>query len=279
MPGQTGARDDGLAGQAVASMEGRTIARPNPSSDSSPGTTSASFNGGPDNCPAKPAGTAMRHTSGSRLQWRAGQLPGQTAGGGDHETLVQALQWRAGQLPGQTRRRRRLPRRPTHFNGGPDNCPAKRAAAMTAGLAFGVLQWRAGQLPGQTSSSRSAFPPRLSALQWRAGQLPGQTRAAAATAGVALADFNGGPDNCPAKHAAAVSLQLGKVLLQWRAGQLPGQTWTGTRPGPRPGHFNGGPDNCPAKPRPATRSQPPTTTLQWRAGQLPGQTAPTRRHS
>ena len=65
--------------------------------------------------------------------------------------------------------------------------------------------------PGQHASMEGRTIARPNARRWRCGPC---TRRG----------FNGGPDNCPAKHAAAVSLQLGKVLLQWRAGQLPGQT-------------------------------------------------------
>ena len=125
------------------SMEGRAIARPNSIGSRAgstagmrlqwragqlPGQTTrdpvshrrwrSTFNGGPGNCPAKPGHDGRSPCGVSSLQWRAGQLPGQTQGCG-HRTTV-TLQWRAGPS-GAT-----LPTLET-FNGGPGNCPAKRA--------------------------------------------------------------------------------------------------------------------------------------------------------
>ena len=111
----------------LPSMEGRTIARPNrpiltvgswavcslqwragqlpgqtptPAPGARPQQTH--LNGGPDNCPAKPA-SRHQHRPGSDVpQWRAGQLPGQL---GSVKLSASCL---------------------ITFNGGPDNCPAKR---------------------------------------------------------------------------------------------------------------------------------------------------------
>ena len=157
------------------------------------------FNGGPDNCPAKPDRSGVVAHRSRSLQWRAGQLPGQTGAAWRSAPRVIGLQWRAGQLPGQT--------------GQNEN---QRPPASE-------LQWRAGQLPGQTVSSRSstrhsirtsmegrtiarpnpleeraAGPPGV-LLQWRAGQLPGQTPVIWYDTAMLCRDFNGGPDNCPAK--------------------------------------------------------------------------------
>ena len=182
------------------------------------------------------------------------------------------LQWRAGQLPGQT------------------------ALATADRWWLMSLQWRAGQLPGQTRVRDLAAIP-TGALQWRAGQLPGQTCQTPIMAGQRPIRFNGGPDNCPARHGR---------------GRWP--TW-------RASCFNGGPDNCPARlvpiragvadcdlasmegrtiARPDDADETPASMsgrasmegrtiarpdvarrrstaltlrrLQWRAGQLPGQT-------
>ena len=180
-----------------ASMEGRTIARPDRWATRPPTQPPRCFNGGPDNCPARPRlGRARparhrrfnggpdncpaRHrisqlTRGNTpLQWRAGQLPGQTATDKITHAGVVALQWRAGQLPGQT-------------VGHPRQCRVDRR-----------LQWRAGQLPGQTGPP-SAASASASSLQWRAGQLPGQTSGRGSCFRRALGGFNGGPDNCPAR--------------------------------------------------------------------------------
>ena len=209
------------------------------------------FNGGPDNCPARPGSIQLSPRRLYLLQWRAGQLPGQTVASRWPSSCGAAigLQWRAGQLPGQTayvarllvplvtasmegrtiarpdRRRRTTscadgyrfnggpdncparrphaasldPRHRRRFNGGPDNCPARLAAeivedqgenASMEGRTIArpdysllrwswgswLLQWRAGQLPGQTSLREDTVVViRIKELQWRAGQLPGQT--------------------------------------------------------------------------------------------------------
>ena len=101
----------------------------------------SAFNGGPDNCPAKPPKLPKLPKPKKPLQWRAGQLPGQTSLMSSVPlATVRYLQWRAGQLPGQTGIRRRSSRgRRGPFNGGPDNCPAK--------LAFGVAVVAAGADP------------------------------------------------------------------------------------------------------------------------------------
>ena len=189
-------------------MEGRTIARP-------------------DRCRGRTCSTVTGQRKS--LQWRAGQLPGQTTADRTCTSPGTCLQWRAGQLPGQTGAATQWliwPRRRT-FNGGPDNCPARRAD-RTSPQVRKPLQWRAGQLPGQTAEQRRtamrAGP--CMRLQWRAGQLPGQTWPLGLAAAVGgCGTFNGGPDNCPARPGPQRSQRDMKLTsLQWRAGQLPGQT-------------------------------------------------------
>ena len=295
-------RPDDAAGGAGTSMEGRTIARPNPTHGPSGCASPTDFNGGPDNCPAKPP--PLSASSWERCYFNGGpdNCPAKPGTVWYTRERPSGLQWRAGQLPGQTRpapgSRSACWR---HFNGGPDNCPAKRDNLPTGPTPNALtsmegrtiarpnppwpstappnrssLQWRAGQLPGQTAPDGGPDHVRR-ILQWRAGQLPGQTT-----------------DVKHARHA--------KLALQWRAGQLPGQT-----PASAPSrlrrwrYFNGGPDNCPAKhlrrgrrlgggldtsmegrtiarpnlDRDSTRSA--ARALQWRAGQLPGQTVMVRR--
>ena len=241
----------------VASMEGRTIARPDGVSlavsrlvrlasmegGQLPGTIARCFNGGPDNCPARRA--AGRRPAGRSLQWRAGQLPGQT------HRVTGSDNWPdSASMEGRTIAR-------------PDRTVGAAQLPVTA-----ELQWRAGQLPGQTTCPG-------------AGRRPTQSRAAvgASMEGRTIAR----PDLTHPMDADA------EPRLQWRAGQLPGQTWRRVGNGgpatahrrasmgvdncpARPPRFNGGPDNCPA--RPALSSSRPTRrcALQWRAGQLPGQT-------
>ena len=152
-------------------------------------------------------------------------------------------------MPGQTRRhsRSRPPRR-RHFNGGPDNCPAKLCSAMVASATANALQWRAGQLPGQTAAAVSLQLGKV-LLQWRAGQLPGQTRHGVVHAGAALGTSMEGRTIARPNPASAGVEECLLAALQWRAGQLPGQTRQPPhRPHPQRPDFNGGPDNCPAKP-------------------------------
>ena len=248
LPGQTRRRRVPPVGKGVTSMEGRTIARPNAADPSRSGFASRV------------------------LQWRAGQLPGQTAMAVSGPDTGCQLQWRAGQLPGQTSSAGAAPRWGTgYFNGGPDNCPAKLGPGLDPVRGPGTsMEGRTIARPNrhgtkteasdeQTSmEGRTIARPnryhkgttaRVELLQWRAGQLPGQTPQGTSPPQPAQANFNGGPDNCPAKPRPATRSQPPTTTLQWRAGQLPGQTPAGVH------HWR------------------PGEKLQWRAGQLPGQTA------
>ena len=87
------------------------------------------FNGGPSNCPAKPDKARIDKVLPDVLQWRAEQLPGQTGILGEFPERhhVASMEGRAIARPNITL----LPRIVrTHycFNGGPSNCPAKRAS-------------------------------------------------------------------------------------------------------------------------------------------------------
>ena len=134
-------------------MEGRTIARPDqmtlptvaatagglqwragqlPGQTTAParlGRRRASFNGGPDNCPARLGVPRHRHADDGRpsMEGRTIARPDWLRVSECWETDLD-LQWRAGQLPGQTLHlgHRLRPRR-LSFNGGPDNCPARPA--------------------------------------------------------------------------------------------------------------------------------------------------------
>ena len=236
----------------LPSMEGRAIARPNLRRHRGHQPAARAFNGGPGNCPAKLAWVPYECKPVHFLQWRAGQLPGQTASdaperGWQHEPSMEG---------------RAIAR--------PNSVMSRGSTVSSVNL-----QWRAGQLPGQTSG-----------LFWRCG--------------MRSAPFNGGPGNCPAKQwpgrawrnvawpsmegraiarpnvVVVVVVVWPGAALQWRAGQLPGQTLmpTGVSIG-RSGAFNGGPGNCPAKPERHQLERRRSVCLQWRAGQLPGQTCAT----
>ena len=181
-------------------MEGRTIARPDVIARRKSLSPHLPFNGGPDNCPARPNPVGYGDNGQPFLQWRAGQLPGQTAWGAavggldqlpsmegrtiarpDAIILYLFLDCFPPSMEGRTIARpdvaKRMPQqdRVNSFNGGPDNCPARPSRDGLLLLMRQTLQWRAGQLPGQTSAVFS-FLLMAGSLQWRAGQLPGQTR-------------------------------------------------------------------------------------------------------
>ena len=345
MPGQTSSAGADLRGRRDPSMEGRAIARPNSGHPTGGGRSKSAFNGGPGNCPAKrrlrrpdPAGhsPSMEGRAIARPNW------GRPSDAVQDE--VPSMEGRAIARPNPTPSGA-WPDRPTTFNGGPGNCPAKPApgrspvkptrAPSMEGRAIarpnasdrdvaGVLV-RSPSMEGRAiarpNDSADVDGCRIHNLQWRAGQLPGQTPPSATTSTTtptfnggpgncpakrcgsrlptraAACPFNGGPGNCPAKQRGTAEGITAEYRLQWRAGQLPGQT------GPSPAAigetrstFNGGPGNCPAKPRgrplvlhaagPSMEGRAiarpnlvetwtcdePEIRLQWRAGQLPGQT-------
>ena len=84
------------------------------------------FNGGPDNCPAKPNGSTAPPARRGGFNGGPDNCPAKQPDAGP------SLMTQAG------------------FNGGPDNCPAKRVLYDAMQQARKLLQWRAGQLPGQT---------------------------------------------------------------------------------------------------------------------------------
>ena len=206
------------------------------------------FNGGPDNCPAKPPGAGPAPAVVAKLQWRAGQLPGQTPPA----------------APPSRRARR-------HFNGGPDNCPAKlglvnagkRRSGLTSmegrtiarpnrhplgglGGLVGSLQWRAGQLPGQTPPPGTPRRRRRE-LQWRAGQLPGQTAlVTTASPGCRVTSMEGRTIARPNLMHRLDTTDDSYTSMEGRTIARPNHTPRRPRTR-RPSHFNGGPDNCPAK--------------------------------
>ena len=55
LPGQTHLVAIEVLLRVQPSMEGRTIARPDWTRSTAPGSTATPFNGGPDNCPARPS--------------------------------------------------------------------------------------------------------------------------------------------------------------------------------------------------------------------------------
>ena len=164
LPGRT--RDPRMdrQGELGASMEGRAIARPDPSAASGNRRRSGCFNGGPGNCPAGPgparapsACVSLHARKARSLQWRAGQLPGRTTADDARSDGIgdASMEGRAIARPDRRANDRHCAdgRR---FNGGPGNCPAGRGHAPRTRLRSASLQWRAGQLPGRTPTLEPA---------------------------------------------------------------------------------------------------------------------------
>ena len=198
MPGQTSHRRGRLRRDELTSMEGRTIARPNLLA-ASWAMLMAILQWRAGQLPGQTVTVTMTDSTPTALQWRAGQLPGQTVQQlvhrdareltsmegrtiarpnkvcvtGAASCVFTSMEGRTIARPNWAGRASRSRRR-RHFNGGPDNCPAKPVTRRGVYRGGHSLQWRAGQLPGQTSSGYQ-FPCCSRLLQWRAGQLPGQT--------------------------------------------------------------------------------------------------------
>ena len=231
-------------------MEGRTIARPNPPPRPREPRRKPCFNGGPDNCPAKPGDRAGRRAADlfASMEGRTIARPNVISWVRcSHGSLV--LQWRAGQLPGQTTLGPTTWRLgTTSFNGGPDNCPAKRRCAPTACRGRGSFNGGPDNCPAKRLEiDHIAQGQRIASMEGRTIARPNPARRRRwSRSGWG---FNGGPDNCPAKPPARTA----SPRCRSRA-SMEGRTIA--RPNPsaprrrrrRCGCFNGGPDNCPAKP-------------------------------
>ena len=235
----------------------------------------STFNGGPDNCPAKPDSISWPPCWYQYLQWRAGQLPGQTLGSAplvrQHPpsmegrtiarpnpagTVTCAVTSTRPSMEGRTIAR-------------PNSVPWE-----PPGRALAPLQWRAGQLPGQTAPHgrlvEDPEPPSMEGRTIARPNLPGRRRWPPPGRG----SFNGGPDNCPAKPARDLVI----ILLLWSP-SMEGRTIA--RPNLYSVSYVLNADLFPSMEgrtiaRPNYREvwvvMPRQNGLQWRAGQLPGQT-------
>ena len=277
--GQTGAGVGARPRSHHPSMEGRAIARPNPSSTQRLGRRRASFNGGPSNRSAKPGRhrrprsgvllpsmegraiarpnrqrpVAVKFRAWPRLQWRAEQSLGQTAHGVAFAARVCGLQWRAEQSLGQTRllQHRPDPRLSPSMEGRAIARPNRAADPRPVG---GICPSMEGRAIARPNCQPIGLP------------------------GCSNPPFNGGPSNRSAKPAPESSRIARPSSLQWRAEQSLGQTrCTPPTAGCPTAPFNGGPSNRSAKlPCPST-VQSQMLYLQWRAEQSLGQTGAGRR--
>ena len=241
-------RDDrGRLGDGT-SMEGRTIARPNPLTGALVTTLAANFNGGPDNCPAKPGDRAGRRAADlfTSMEGRTIARPNADAGRRPFRHVLRtSMEGRTIARPNPGARQLRRPGRGTSMEGRTIARPNRRPPGRPS-PGGALLQWRAGQLPGQTADG-DLINRWTDKLQWRAGQLPGQTRHRAR--------------DCPRDQLTSME---GRTIARpnhqrhrrFRPGHgtsMEGRTIARPNPPavpspPRGGrNFNGGPDNCPAK--------------------------------
>ena len=250
MEGRTIARPNRfLARQAgediLASMEGRTIARPNPSMVSVRSVSTLlqwragqlpgqSFNGGPGARPNWHRGdhrapTTAKPGSGSKGSWPGASMEGRTIArpnspapaSMEGRTIARPNTVPLGDCPAtpyalcRRSQTQRCVSPSGRFNGGPDNCPAKRITGRVGVDAS--CQWNiARPNPAGLAAARTSV-----ALQWRAGQLPGQTgRPSDADVPKPIV-----PASMEGRTIARPNvMSVGTDRLQWRAGQLPGQT-------------------------------------------------------
>ena len=220
------------------------------SSSHRPGCRPTSFNGGPDNCPARRA-----HFDDPAP---AGHIP--------------SMEGRTIARPDRSPRPGRRPARQA-FNGGPDNCPARPVSVTLCRRRSASFNGGPDNCPArQVICTRCVYI--TSSFNGGPDNCPARPVWPCVVVRAGIPAFNGGPDNCPARHdrpsgpphrdngpsmegrtiarpdSTGDSITMPRVTtLQWRAGQLPGQTSAHS----------------------ATHATP-TAVLQWRAGQLPGQT-------
>ena len=201
-PGQTARWSPPAGEQPLASMEGRTLARPDLETAMQLLTQQSGFNGGPDTRPARRVRVPLGAAAMTVLQWRAGHSPGQTT-----TTRQQLLIWTRASMEGRTLARpdfakagkicsicvasmegRTLARpdpsfAPSHphflarFNGGPDTRPARPLQEVLE-----LMEGLGASMEGRTL----ARPDR----RYRFFGVHGAFR------------FNGGPDTRPARPLA-----------------------------------------------------------------------------
>ena len=134
------------------SMEGRTIVRPDHHAPTPPRSCPPTFNGGPDNRPARLVHYLYQRVITYLLQWRAGQSSGQTYRIGV-EFVVAEITFNGGpdNRPARQGGHNNDGTPTTSFNGGPDNRPARQDPDGSPTGSVSILQWRAGQSSGQTA--------------------------------------------------------------------------------------------------------------------------------
>ena len=271
--GQTTGAERTLAESGSPSMEGRTIVRPDRHQPGNAHRMLCTFNGGPDNRPARRRRHQARALYLCGLQWRAGQSSGQTYG------EVRDCRHRSGpSMEGRTIvrpdrdrvQRDALHRRPSMEGRTivrPDPAlrqsrrritePSMEGRTIVRPDVVGVERPPGTHRPFNGGPDNRPARPVLYGHTWKL-----------------IGSFNGGPDNRPARPPET-STRAQPISPTFNGGPDNRPARQGSLPPPtaRCATFNGGPDNRPARPVKVDTSSSPTSNLQWRAGQSSGQTS------
>ena len=180
MEGRTIVRPDHIDESALsaargASMEGRTIVRPDPSTGPLSAPTGLCFNGGPDNCPARPRSEPDPQVTGHDASMEG-------------RTIVRPDS--AGSWPTSSGK--------WGFNGGPDNCPARREQKKYFGPKLSAsMEGRTIVRPDSVDRGPVTVGVGHASMEGRTIVRPDKGRSI--SVGLNVNGFNGGPDNCPAR--------------------------------------------------------------------------------
>ena len=173
-PGQTFGLMLFLHGTVPASMEGRTLARPDASRGRWSPRCSCSFNGGPDTRPAR-----RRRPAEAPARGYPASMEGRTLARPDRSVLITPTMTVVASMEGRTLAR------PDFF-------------ALHESTGESSLQWRAGHSPGQTGHAASGRYPAFWCFNGGPDTRPARL-ARTAPSQKRASSFNGGPDTRPAR--------------------------------------------------------------------------------
>ena len=233
----------------LASMEGRTIARPNLSEQpwygyenlllqwragqlpgqtcsgcQDRGSASARFNGGPDNCPAKPCRWSPTGTWCTCFNGGPDNCPAKRGRRQSRERAGDGLQWRAGQLPGQTLDRRVAGRVPlgASMEGRTIARPNQHRPSTQRAEPRASMEGRTIARPNQAAQAALHVPADAS-MEGRTIARPNLCVRIGVVAVEPRASMEGRTIARP-NELTDIGDGVLAYQLQWRAGQLPGQT-------------------------------------------------------
>ena len=186
--------------ETLTSMEGRTIVRPGCTAELPRDHHRGDFNGGPDNCPARPETGGAEAAAHTHFNGGPDNCPARRPSSVQFSFNVTKLQWRAGQLSGQATRppastRRRIC---TSMEGRTIVRPGLPVLQRRARVRSTSMEGRTIVRPG---TARRTAPNRhdRTSMEGRTIVRPGPRNLLGHPIGQYPEDFNGGPDNCPAR--------------------------------------------------------------------------------